>query len=211
MEELYELLKNPFDGLSKDEDIQERCRKIAQELFDNYCIKCNEKVFYFAETEFYYYEKGRWEKDWNKVTYPRKITAGGLFYHLSGVDICFESNLRKEEGIFSGKGGGLLIRSIVDKQGNLTIGPLSCVNKMLNECEGGCMPLLMKGRERRDTKPIEAYRFLGNGDFSIISEGKNKDGQLKLAYYDSSIEDTRWNNTRASYLKRLRYDYKQLH
>ena len=43
MEKLYELLKNPFEGLSKNEDIQERCRKIAQELFNNYCIKCKGK------------------------------------------------------------------------------------------------------------------------------------------------------------------------
>ena len=114
MEELYELLKKPFDGLSKDEDIQGRCRSIAQELFDNYCIKCKEKEYYFAEIEFYYYEKGKWEEEWNKVTYPRECKAGGLFYHLSGVDICLDSNLRKEKGVFSGKGGGLLIRSIVD-------------------------------------------------------------------------------------------------
>ncbi len=97
MKELYDLLKNPFHGLKQNEvaDIQNRCFQIAKTLFENYCIVCGDKVYRFAEIEFYYYKKeesgnNNFDKDWNKETYPRNKDAGSFFFHYSGVDICFQ-------------------------------------------------------------------------------------------------------------------------
>ena len=191
MEELYELLRNPFDGLSKDEDIQKRCFSIAQELFDNYCIKCKDKEFYFVEIEFYYWQKDRWENDWNKVTYPRDgYKAKDLFFHTSGMDICFESSYDDT------KFGGILVRSIIDKENNIIAGPWNCMLHILNECKGRKMPRLDKSQPRSHIPQIKAtYRALGEKDMI-----KEKESSLSLCFYDAIPED-KWNFVKESFDK----------
>mgnify|MGYP003292429639 CR=1 FL=1 len=49
------------DGLTKDE-FQKTCSDIAKDLFCNYCINCNGREYYFAEMEFYYWEKKKWNE-----------------------------------------------------------------------------------------------------------------------------------------------------
>ena len=98
MGKVFELLKNPFEGLSNYESIQDKCAEIARELFSNYHLACGNETFRFAEIEFYYYDRAMYLKDknlnkWQEVTYPRDNYQGGqLFYHLSGIDICFDSH-----------------------------------------------------------------------------------------------------------------------
>lgn len=192
---------------SKNEFLEES-KDIAEELFKNYCINCNGKEFYFAEIEFYYYNSN--SKDlkgkWNENTYPRECQAGDIFYHLSGMDICFNSKLPKgfkeKEDCY---GGGILIRSIVEIGENdkeiVTVGPLTCANKMLNACKGKDMPKLSQISKdcNRTPKPQETFRYLGKSDFDLIKEGKNTDENLKLAYFDSEIKKEDWNSGRSKY------------
>ena len=212
MNDFLRKLKNPFDGLDKNnvDEVQHKCKELSIELFNNYCIKCKDKKYYFAEIEFYYFKEDCLNEKWNEVTYPRKgYKSGSLFYHLSGVDICFESNLERRKGVLKGKGGGILIRSIVDEYGNLFVGPLTCVNVMLNSCKGRKMPQLKRLPTSRNITPSETYRFLGDNDWGKIGNG-NKDGNLKLAYFDgTTISEESWNSTRSSYYsKRLKYPAK---
>lgn len=102
MEELKSLLTNPFDEKKDWNGFQDKCKEIAKKLLENYCIEYGEKkYYYFAEIEFYYYDKERWNDEWNEKTYPRdKKDAGDFFFHYSGVDICFNSKF--EEGKFGG-------------------------------------------------------------------------------------------------------------
>lgn len=224
MESLKEKLKNPFEGLNAQE-FQKKCSEIAEELFKNYCIVCGEKIFALAEIEFYYFKEGEFEGKWNEKTYERNpYKPGLLFYHLSGVDICFESELTKDNKRKKhGYGGGILIRSVVevnedgkylvDKDNNykITVGPLTCVNMMLNACNGKSMPQIknISIPERDNFNLKETYRYLGENDFKLIENEKkekdetNIDGDLKLAFYDPfSIE--MWEHARSSYYsKRL--------
>ncbi len=208
MSENFDFLKNPFHGLNQEEisQIQNRCKEIAKMLFDNYCIKCGDAVFRFAEIEFYYYDQTWFNKEWNEVTYPRICEAGDIYYHLSGMDICFKSNLPndfKKKKI--GTGGGILIRSIWEKADkgnkNITVGPLTCVNKILNACKGKQMPKLEKLpiSEQIDLEPEAIYRYLGKNDFNNISNSTNKDGKLKLAFYAFSDDKDSWDHARSSY------------
>ena len=196
MEEIIELLKNPFDGLPDYESIKKKCEEIAQKLFDNNGIKSGDKTFRFAEIEFYYYDRAMYLKDknlnkWQEVTYPRDgYEAGQLFYHLSGIDICFDSQYNGK----SGKFGGILIRSI--KDGNMIIaGPLNCKDEILNACKNGKMPKLIevKVSERRSIKLNSTYRSLGKIGTDI------HDG---LCFYDGSLVKDDWNP------KRDRFDTK---
>ncbi len=207
MEEFKSKYANPFEGLTEDK-FQGKCAKIANDLFNNYCIKCNEKEFYFAEIEFYYFQDDVWNQDWNQTTYPKNFEGKGgqLFYHLSGVDVCFDGNLKRENGVLSGKGGGILIRSIVDSSNKtLIIGPLTCANTLLNTCDGKLMPSIQSLKEKRQVNPIQTYRFFGNDDFSKIENGTNRDEKLKLAFYDNTIDTAVWNKVRSKYYeKRLK-------
>ena len=190
-------------------NFQESFKCIAETLLNNCCIQCGEKEFYLAEIEFYYYDSNLFNQHWNEVTYERNgYEAGDLFYHLSGMDICFDSNLSKDKGKKVGYGGGILIRSIVEENGQITVGPLTCVNKMLNACKGGNMPHLDTTKQR-NRFPKKTFRYLGQDDFNAIQEGKNKDGALKLAYYDPLSQEA-WNKARSSYYynRLTKYDSK---
>ena len=92
MKELNDLLKSPFDGLKQDDvvGIQNRCFIIAKTLFENYGVACGDKVYRFAEIEFYYYKKeesgkNNFDKEWNRETYPRNKDAGNLFFHYRHI------------------------------------------------------------------------------------------------------------------------------
>ena len=124
---------------------------------------------------------------WQEVTYPRDgYEAGQLFYHLSGIDICFESHYNGK----SGKFGGILIRSI--KDGDLIIaGPLNCKDEILNVCKNGKMPELKKISEKQKKELAQTYRSLGKTGTNI------HDG---LCFYDCSINKGDWNPLKDRYV-----------
>ena len=187
-------LKNPFDGISNYESFKAKCRDIAGELFTSYGIECNNKIFRLAEIEFYYYDSEQYLKDpshhkWQEVTYPRNDYKGGeLFYHLSGIDICFDSQYNKEEVKF----GGILIRSIKDGD-RIIAGPLNCKDIILNACKNGEMPKLIEVSGKQEIEPAQTYRSLGK---------TGTDTHDGLCFYDTSIKKGNWNP------KRDRFDTK---
>lgn len=133
-EQLQELLQKPLNE-NNGKTMEEKFEVIAKNLFNNFCIQCGTTGFKFTEIEFYYYKEGVWR---DNITYERgNRKVGDLFYHLSGVDICFDCN--KDEY------GGILIRSMKknnnDKE-EIVNGPLICLVDMLNSCKNGQMPQL---------------------------------------------------------------------
>lgn len=199
MEDIKKLLKPPFDDLKEYciQNYQEECSEIAKELFCNWCINCNGKEYYLAEIEFYYYDSKLYLHDkkqfkWQKVTYARDgYNAGDLLYHLSGIDICFESSYNNQEAKF----GGILIRAIKevnDKNGTIIAGPLVCKDEILNACKGGNMPLFCEATKKRKLTPKATYRALGKVDI-------DKDND-RLCFYDSS-KNNNWNPTIDKYDK----------
>ena len=108
---------------------------IARNLMCNYTIKKGEKRFAIVEIEFYLFSK----EHPDYITYPRKMDAGRWFFHQSGVDISFESDIElitkndkiiykvNDNSIF----GGILIRGIYDiKNKTYIFGPQKCVNAL---------------------------------------------------------------------------------
>lgn len=134
-------------------EFQDYFDDIAKYIFGNVAIvigDSNSKQinYYLEEIEFYYnngkipeeeiaYTKDKKEKKEKKnyfsCTYKRERDAKQLFWHYSGVDICFQSDLTCY--------GGILIRSLTkeykDSEGNLVkeliAGPLRCSNELINQ------------------------------------------------------------------------------
>jgi len=199
---MFETIQQSINKLNEG-NIQSTFASIAKELFSGYYIKCGSKNFLLAEIEFYYYKEGELEEPWNDVTYCREnYKAGELFYHLSGVDICFDSCLTKCGKKKKGEGGGILIRSLYDEDSKrVIVGPLTCVNTMLNACDNAELPKMKTLDKRKNIDdPQSTYRFLGETDFGLIPNG-NKDKKLKLAYFDKTIKAELWNAARSSYYK----------
>ena len=168
MEKVFELFKNPFEGLSNYESIQVKCAEIARELFSNYHLACGNETFRFAEIEFYYYDRAMYLKD-------------KLFYHLSGIDICFDSHYKNNEGKF----GGILIRAIKDNSGLIIAGPLNCKDEILNACKNESMPKLIYESDGLVIEPVPTYRSLGKTGTDKIHD--------RLCFFDGSIEVGDWN------------------
>ena len=130
-----QMVKSFLVELSKAKDqtsdsIEAFFKGLAAILFNQIDILAGKNRYSFAEIEFYYYNKdhqlvGGQYKD----TYKREKPAGCLFWHLSGIDICFDSDGKSHYG-------GILIRSLVKDDGSLITGPMCCCDELMNSCVG---------------------------------------------------------------------------
>lgn len=104
-----------------------------------------------------------------------------MFYHLSGIDICFDSHYKNNEGKF----GGILIRAIKDNSGLIIAGPLNCKDEILNACKNESMPKLIYESDGQVIEPVPTYRSLGKTGTDKIHD--------RLCFFDGSIEVGDWN------------------
>ena len=110
---------------------EEGLNTLATRILNEICI-CNGKHKYHPiEIEFYIYDK---EEHPDIHVYPRdNKKAGDLFFHLSGMDICFESSIK------DGRFGGILIRALEREDGKRLGGPLTCKDEVLNSANARCV------------------------------------------------------------------------
>ena len=135
MEEKVEELRNllQMENLESESAGQKQFEEIANMLFQDFHIEKKGVRYDFLEIEFYFYSKNH--PDF--ITYPRKTEAGEWFFHMSGVDISFESKKEEREGkevaVF---GGGILVRSILKKKEGekeqVIAGPYKCVDELFD-------------------------------------------------------------------------------
>lgn len=119
--------------LKSQNEITDRFKKIANKLLTEYQIQKGSIAYDILEIEFYYYS----EEHPDIITYPRTAKAGHWYFHMSGVDIAFESNCHiNDKGMVVENdcyGGGILIRSI--RKGDskeIIVGPMNCVNELFD-------------------------------------------------------------------------------
>jgi hypothetical protein len=143
-------LKNKeLNSYSSIAQFQEYFDRIAKYILGHVAIVIGDSnskqiKYYLEEIEFYYnngkipeeeitFTKDKKEKKEKKnyfsCTYKRERDAKQLFWHYSGVDICFQS----DETCY----GGILIRSLTKEYDNevkeLIAGPLRCSNELINQ------------------------------------------------------------------------------
>ncbi len=107
-------LKNRLgkDYIKKQDNLEDYFKSLAEELFKFYVIQKGDIQYWLTDIEFYLYHDQRRDI----ITYPRNCKAGEWFFHPSGVDIAFESHVKKkgkkatltQDAFF----GGILIRGI---------------------------------------------------------------------------------------------------
>lgn len=141
---LPESLKTNLKGLDS-KALSRQFESIAHELMSHYRItKKADNLspdihYHFMELEFYYYSP----EHPDIITYPRKTNTGDWFFHASGVDISFESDIESnpETGKFLDREktqgfGGILIRALSKQQeGKETtyiMGPQKCCYELFD-------------------------------------------------------------------------------
>ena len=120
MDELKELLELPF----KETPNEEIAKEIVSNLMLNYVITKGDKEYEIIEAEFYYYSPSHPDI----TVYKRHMDGGRFFFHQSGLDITFKSDIKNINGkIDSQKSyfGGILIRALRQRDNNMFIlGPM---------------------------------------------------------------------------------------
>ena len=125
MSKIENYLKESLKDFKEIKTFQDYFDSIAKYIFGNVAIVIGDSnskqiKYYLEEIEFYYNNlskkdldsaKNKSEKEKNFInhfscTYKRNRDAGQLFWHYSGVDICFQSY--PEDNCY----GGILIRSM---------------------------------------------------------------------------------------------------
>ncbi len=179
-------LKN-VKQIKTGEALQKYFEGLAKTLFNQIDILAGNDRYSFAEIEFYYSKNGVFDSEQYQVTYPRTKNAGRLFWHLSGIDICFESD--KEKGYY----GGILIRSIIKGDGSLITGPMCCSDELLNSCvesRQDDIPATIPMLVDKKTQPNIELK-------TTIRQGIEADkGRLKFCFY---AKRDSWKNNKGNY------------
>lgn len=182
--ELRELLDLSNVAIS---DIEGRFHKIAELLFQEYCIKKGKDQYNFLEIEFYYYTK--YFED--IITYPRNVRSGKWFFHDSGVDLTFESKCKDIDCSCDKRNpndeyfGGILIRSLIKNNKEIITGPLKCSWVLFDsidafELEKEDLPLIVKS-ENEKLQIIPTTRYIQiNKENVQIRFGDNFDSFLSF-------------------------------
>lgn len=165
--------------IKKEEDVASQFKEIAEMLFQDFHIEKEGVRYDFLEVEFYFYN----EKHPDVITYPRNTKAGEWFFHMSGVDISFQSEKKEREGkevaVF---GGGILVRSILKKKEQVIAGPYKCMDELFDKFDAFSTKLenfpILKPNEKQEIKIKSCVRwippFTGNFD-EVKKERREKE------------------------------------
>lgn len=193
IEELQKLFRIKEE--QSEDKVKEQFGKIANMLFQDFHIEKERVCYDFLEIEFYFYSK----EHPDFVTYPRNTKAGEWFFHMSGVDISFESKKEEREGkevaVF---GGGILVRSILKKkegeEAQVIAGPYKCVDELFDrfdafDCELKNFPILKPNeKEQKGIEVTSCVRWIppytGKPDKEKV-ERKEKELSKRYSEFES--------------------------
>lgn len=140
-EALKDALAHPERLLFDAEKVFEKFQDFAKDLMCNFQIEKGDKRYWMNEIEFYIYS----DEHRDIITYPRNCPAGVWFFHPSGVDIAFSSNVTTRPHPKTGKQkayledgalfGGILIRKIklADQTAREVKGPLNVCDELFDQ------------------------------------------------------------------------------
>lgn len=165
-------MREYFSSLDPNEASQKEIENFMRSLLQDYALEVAGVKFAFAEIETY--------TNADKNTYKRTSSAGDIFFHNYGFDICFNSS---EEAY-----GGVLVRSLWPLEGAEPIaGPRRCANAILNISEPNLSFCLLETGENSQ----EAAEFscrVRRADLDASGERVNERRRLTSSKFESWLE-----------------------
>lgn len=179
MDRLKSLLN--IETLVAKSDIESELNDIAKILMNEYYISNGTHLYRPLEIEFYIYLKDISDDEKRHAdehVYPRTAEAGRIFFHQSGMDICFSSKM--EDGYF----GGILIRALEREDKEYFGGPRICSYEVLNSAKGMCVVKECEN-DKKLSLEIEASERIG------IKEWTDSKSNWKDEYYNKKYRFVR--------------------
>ena len=165
-------MREYFSSLDPNETSQKEIENFMRGLLQDYALEVAGVKFAFAEIEIY--------TNADKNTYKRTSSAGDIFFHNFGFDICFNSS---EEAY-----GGVLVRSLWPLEGAEPIaGPRRCANAILNISAPNLSFCLLETGENSQ----EAAEFscrVRRADLDASGERVNERRRLTSSKFESWLE-----------------------
>ena len=130
--------------LESEGKLADKFADIAEILLKKVAIKKGNDLYYITDIEFYWFS----DSHRDIITYPRNTKAGEWFFHMSGVDIAFESWVKTEKAWLydkkfltpDAKFGGILLRGIKPIENGQPVDvkplndhPLNICNKLFDQ------------------------------------------------------------------------------
>lgn len=190
-------IKNLLEKLSTPESLLDKPEvkflNLAESLMNNFQIKKGNNRYWIIDIEFYIYT----DSHRDIITYPRNCEAGRWFFHASGVDISFKSEVdsnarnlvRKPELSSQSVFGGILIRKIV-MDGNPSIeadGPIKVIDELFDQFDAlkapENFPILVTANSPRNHSVQSSIRV------GMKEEGKTKVPKILYNYSDWQIPE----------------------
>lgn len=179
MDRLNSLLN--IESLVAKSDIDSELNDIAKILMNEYYISNGAHLYRPLEIEFYIYLKDisdNEKRHADEHVYPRTAEAGRIFFHQSGMDICFSSSMK--DGYF----GGILIRALEREDKEYFGGPRICAFEVLNSATGMCAVQKCE-HDQKLSFDVEAYERVG------IREWTDSKSNWKDEYYNKKYRFVR--------------------
>lgn len=186
-------------------ELEEYSYDIVTYLMSNFVILKDDEEYEIIEAEFYFYS------DFHKdiITYERDMEGGRFFFHQSGVDITFQSNVEKSKNkIISSESsfGGILIRSLKhnkkDNSSNFILGPMNCIDCLWSNFNA-INPTLSEYPYLK-YKPIENINIVTDKRFIPIDEDKKED---KLKWLNSKFDNMHLSYNEFKHFLELKYRF----
>lgn len=150
-------MREYFSSLDPNETSQKEIENFMRGLLQDYALEVAGVKFAFAEIETY--------TNADKNTYKRTSSAGDIFFHNYGFDICFNSS---EEAY-----GGVLVRSLWQfGRAEPIVGPRRCANAILNISAPNLSFCLLEAGENSQ-KAAEFSSRIRRTDFDASGERVN--------------------------------------
>lgn len=180
--QIKSLLEFPSDFSEKG------LKDLAQEIMNKVCIFNGKYKYHPIEIEFYIYDKNNHA---DIHVYPREAKVGDLFFHLSGMDICFESSFEEKEGTV--RFGGILIRALEREDGKQFGGPLTCKDEVLNTAIMKCLVVScgsIKQKVSENTRKRKGLENKGENDAFFNAAYRFFREDIKYGTYIHMIDNT---------------------
>ena len=180
MDRLKSLLN--IETIAAKSDINGELENIAKILMNEYYISNGTHLYRPLEIEFYIYLKDinkNEKRHADEHVYPRTAEAARIFFHQSGMDICFSSSM--EDGYF----GGILIRALEREDGENFGGPRICAYEVLNSALGMCVVQECEC-DKKLSFDVEASERIGIKEWT-----DSKDKSWKDEYYNKKYRFVR--------------------
>ena len=193
IEELKDALAAPERLVKNPQKVFDEFKGFAASLMKNFQIEKGDNRYWMTEIEFYIYT----DSHRDIITYPRNCEAGQWFFHASGVDLSFKSEVdsnarnlvRKPELSRQSVFGGILIRKIV-MDGNPSIeapGPIKVIDELFDRFDAlkapKDFPIIVEAKSPRDNSVHSGIRV------GMKEEGKTKVPKILYNYCGSQIPE----------------------